>query len=254
MFSSEVFPMIEKKAQWLFLDFDGVICDSLEECFQSSYLADKAQDIGSTLPPAAPADAAYRAAFRACRPFVRSGEDYVVLHRLISAGKAPGSQEEFDAFLASIGGGSLGRIKKSLYAVRESLLELHRELWLGWNPLYPGMADALCDLAGNARVFILSTKKAEFIAEILAYHKVPWPAQRIIYSGKERKLDIVERVAGSQKSVLIDDQVEHLDFKHPSCACYAALWGYVTQGAITEKTPRLDLEEALGFLRNFGNA
>jgi hypothetical protein len=243
--------MTEKRDKWLFLDFDGVICDSLEECFQSSYLVDNAPDIGDERPPAAPDDAAYRAAFRACRPFIRSGEDYVVLHRLIAAGNAPQSQAEFDRALALVGQESLAEIKRGLYAVRESLLGLHRELWLGWNPLYDGMAVALNGIAGNARVRILSTKKAEFIAQILAHQKVEWPADRIIYSGKERKLDIVGRIAGAERSVLIDDQVEHLDFAHPSCACYAALWGYVTKSAIRESTPALSLEQALIFLRNF---
>jgi phosphoglycolate phosphatase-like HAD superfamily hydrolase len=243
--------MTDKKDVWLFLDFDGVICDSLEECFQSSWLADHAPGIDSTLPPPAPSDVAYRAAFRACRPFVRSGEDYIVLHRLIASGKAPASQAEFDADLASVGPEGLARIKKDLYSVRESLLELHRDLWLGWNPLYPGMAEALNGLAGNPSVLILSTKKAEFIAQILAHQGVDWPAERIIYSGKERKLDIVGRLTGGEPSILVDDQVEHLDFAHPSCSCYAALWGYVTREAITESTARLELGQALELMRGF---
>jgi phosphoglycolate phosphatase-like HAD superfamily hydrolase len=246
--------MAENRAGWLFLDFDGVICDSLEECFQSSYLADNAPDIGPCLPPAAPAEIAYRAAFRACRPFVRSGEDYVVLHRLIAAGKAPGSQAEFDRALELVGQESLARMKASLYATREALLERHRGLWLGWNPLYPGMAGTLNGLAGNGRVIILSTKKAEFIAEILKHQRVRWPEERIVYSGKELKLDVVGRLAGGGKSALIDDQVEHLDFSHPSCACYAALWGYVTREAITEATPALSLEQALALMRGFALA
>lgn len=243
--------MPEAKPRWLFLDFDGVICDSLEECFQSSWLSDKAPAIGGAIPPPAPSDIAYRAAFRACRPFVRSGEDYVVLHRLIASGKAPESQAEFDAALSRVGPEGLAAIKAGLYAVRESLLELHRDLWLGWNPLYPGMAGALNRLASNPRARILSTKKAEFIAEILAHQGVLWPAERIIYSGKERKLDIVGRMAGGDPSILIDDQVEHLDFAHPSCSCYAALWGYVTLTAISESTPRLELGQALELMREF---
>jgi hypothetical protein len=251
---SEVPDMTDKKAEWLFLDFDGVICDSLEECFQSSWLVDHAPVLGEGMPPAAPSDAAYRAAFRACRPFVRSGEDYVVLHRLIAASEVPKSQAEFDEALARVGPEGLAKAKASLYAVRESLLARHRGLWLGWNPLYAGMAEALTRLAGKERARILSTKRPEFIAEILAHQGVAWPAERIIYSGKDRKLDIVGRMAGLESSVLIDDQVEHLDFKHPSCSCYAALWGYITLSAITESTPVLSLERALDLLRDFQSA
>ncbi len=239
---------------WLFLDFDGVICDSLEECYQSSLLAEAGVEIGAAPLPRDTRDGGYRDRFRSARPFIRSGEDYVVLQRLLAEGHEPKSQSEFDQALAAVGPEELANMKRRLYLVRDALLEYHRHLWLGWNPLYSGMAGALARAAGNGRVFIVSTKRASFIAEILAFNNVGWPVSRILYSGTERKMAIIERVAGSGRSMLIDDQVDHLDFCHPSCESRLALWGYVSPGASAAAGQLISLPGCLRLLERFGTS
>ena len=58
----------------VFLDFDGVICDSALECLVSSWEA-YFRDHGRDAPKAVPVDLKER--FLALRPYVRSGEDSV---------------------------------------------------------------------------------------------------------------------------------------------------------------------------------
>ena len=244
--SGEILP------SWLFLDFDGVICDSIEECYQSSRLTESGIEIGAASLPEDTRDDGYRDGFRSARPFIRSGEDYVVLHRLLARGREPGSQAEFDRVLAGLGAAELSNIKRRLYLVRDALLEYHRRLWLGWNPLYPGMAEALARVAGNGRVFIISTKRASFIEEILAFNDVGWPVSRILYSGAERKMAIVESVTGSDRSMLIDDQIDHLVFGHPNCESRLALWGYVSPDAAAAAVPGISLPGCLRLLGRFG--
>jgi phosphoglycolate phosphatase-like HAD superfamily hydrolase len=227
---------------WLFLDFDGVLCDSLEECFQSSWLALNDMVITDEVPPRGPQDEAYRRRFLACRPYIRSGEDYLVLHQLVERSEVPTSQAEFDLQLAIVGRGALEGMKTRLYRVREDLLARHRSLWLSWNPLFPGIATLLGGLLRSSKVWILSTKKASFIAEILAFHKVDWPLGRIQYSGSRRKLDWIAELAPGQPALLVDDQVDHLDFEHPLCACRLALWGYVTPKSLENNPPAVTLE------------
>jgi len=235
---------------YLFLDFDGVICDSLEECFRSSWLTGEGIAITDAPPPNPPFDAAYRARFDSCRPFIRSGEDYLIVHQWAARGQVPADQASFDRSLGTTGLAALAEMKKRLYAVRDHLLEKHRSRWLGWNPLYPGMAEALKIQASNPRVWILSTKKAEFIVEILAHHGVVWPLERTIYTGTRRKLDIIGERIADQPSMLIDDQVDHLDPGHPSCRCLLALWGYISPGA-TEKAETVDLPTAVDLISRF---
>lgn len=235
----------------LFLDFDGVLCDSLEECFRSSWLAGAGVSVGAGLPPEPPFDRPYRERFNACRPFIRSGEDYLVVHEWTARGAVPGSQAEFDASLAAHGPEAMGRKKDRLYAVRDQLLAYHRKLWLSWNPLYRGIAGALGSQVSNPDVWILSTKKAEFITEILAFHGVAWPPERTIYTGPRKKLDIIGASFPNRRAILIDDQVDHLDFGHPLCRCYLALWGYVAPGAQDRAGASLTLDQAVDRISSF---
>lgn len=232
----------------LFLDFDGVLCDSLEECYQSSWLAFK-----SILPtekevPSAPDDTVWRDAFRTCRPFIRSGEDYVLLHKLLSEDKQINSQEEFDIELRRHSPKEMKAMKDMLYSVRDTLISLHEDLWMSWNPLYPGIEAALNSIKDFDTVYILSTKKASFIARILAFYGVNWNTDRILYTGSEKKLSIIEKICADEPAILIDDQVDHLDYDHPSCQCYAALWGYISDEGAAQAKRGLDLPEALNLL------
>jgi phosphoglycolate phosphatase-like HAD superfamily hydrolase len=241
--------------EWVFLDFDGVVCDSLEECFQTSgLLLNFPQDdwdfLADQHPPLIDFGEEYKERFRRVRPYIRSGEDYIVVHRLLQQNKEPKSQKEFDAALDQEGQVSLAFYKKRLYVLRESLLSRQAELWMTWNPLYPGVAEALKSVLKEPRVVILSTKKAEFIAAILKFHGVAWPAERIFYTNGRAKLAIVDEVAGRSASTLIDDQIDHLDFSHPSCRCRLALWGYASKEAREKHVPAWTLEEALAFLHS----
>ena len=64
----------------LFLDFDGVICDSEPECFESSSVAYRKlkspENVSKSLE--------HRSLFRQLRPLIRSGEDYLVIHLITS--------------------------------------------------------------------------------------------------------------------------------------------------------------------------
>lgn len=235
---------------FLFIDFDGVICDSLEECFVSSWFALSGTSIGPQVPPEVRFDDDYRRLFRAARPYVRSGEDYLVVHQWAAVGRAPRSQDEFDADLASRGAEAMADLKRRLYVAREALLAHHRDLWLSWNPLYPGMAEALNAQATNPNVWILSTKKAEFIVQILGAQGVNWPLERTIYTGTKKKLEIIEADFRG-RSALIDDQIDHLDFDHPRCRCLLALWGYAPLGSEARAKEALTLEGGLDWIRTF---
>ena len=59
---------------------------------------------------------------------------------------------------------------------------------------------------------------------------------------------IIGGLAAGAPSVLIDDQIDHLDFSHPTCRCYLALWGYLPPGAKERARAALTLEQAVGEL------
>ena len=235
----------------LFLDFDGVICQSLEECFRTSWLTLTGQKIGLQPIPEPPFNEEYRRCFDACRPYIRSGEDYIVVHEWAASGRIPQNQDAFDQSLKARGVEAMAEWKKKLYVTREKLLVEYPQEWLSWNPLYPGIQEALQAQCGNPQVWILSTKKADFIHTILSFHGVDWSQERIIYTGTKRKLDWIDQLVGKNPAVLIDDQIDHLDFQHPTCDCWLALWGYVSSEACQKAPQALNLEDGLKLIRSF---
>lgn len=232
----------------LFLDFDGVICNSLDECYRSSWLAHTGVGPGPGSLPGIEVGPERWKGFVACRPFIRSGEDYVVLQELLDAGSLPTDQAGFDRELAVRGSAGMTARKEALYRVREAMLAHHRALWAGWNPLYPGIAGALSALVDDRDTWILSTKKADFIRVILVEAGVDWPLERTIYTGPERKLAIIGQRMGSRPAILVDDQVDHLDFSHPTIDCRLALWGFVTPTAEQSGAAGLTLGDARSLL------
>jgi FMN phosphatase YigB (HAD superfamily) len=207
----------------IFLDFDGVMCDSINECFVSSWIA-----YGSGRPTISVPIHDYQL-FRSYRPFIRRGGDYVLLQRCIDLGISLNSQEDFDAQESFAGDAQMDKYHGEFYAAREELLRTDRTYWLGLNRVYPAVHDALKKAAGSA--WILTTKKVDFALEIAQSQGLAWDRDRIICSGKQKKLDIIANMIGSGQSraVFVDDQIDHFEGRAGQrIDCYLAAWGYVS--------------------------
>ncbi|MGO9409221.1 MAG: HAD family hydrolase [Spirochaetia bacterium] len=229
----------------LVLDFDGVICDSIDECFASSWIA--YFDLYLQRHPAY-MPVSLRRDFARLRPLVRGGADFMLIQEILDKGENVTRQSEFDAIARAAGEEKLRLFHELFYRARADLLENDRQSWLAMNRIYPHVAAAFSRLSGGAPVYILSTKKAEFIAEILAAKKIDLPRERIIYSGSEKKLDIVARVGregGFTEATFVDDQIDHLLCEEaavpdltrkslPRIRTLLATWGYVKEEWLRE--------------------
>jgi phosphoglycolate phosphatase-like HAD superfamily hydrolase len=225
-----------KKTPLLVLDFDGVICDSVDECFASSWAAYHELRLGRT--GSRPDDSARRG-FALLRPFVRSGEDFVFIQEMLARGADVTDQVSFDEAAWKGGDAARERYRELFYQARSDLLRRDRAGWLALNRVYPHMKLALSRLPPSAPPFVLSTKKPPFIAEILAANAVGIPVERIVWSDAEPKLRTATRLrdqAGFSEAVLVEDQVEAIEGNtDPGIRPYLATWGYVKQEWLTEK-------------------
>ncbi len=214
------------------LDFDGVICDSVDECFASSALA--YYGLQQRRAPSTD-ESQRRAGFARLRPFIRTGEDYLLIHELLEEGAEVRDQRRFDEMKSRQGPDKMARYRELFYKARVQLLERDRDAWMSMNRIYPHARAALQSAAG-APLAILSTKRPEFIQEILGHAGLSVPADRILHSGDEPKLPIVERLraeGGYDGGVFVDDQVDHLRDNHfPRVHVYLASWGYVADAGI----------------------
>jgi phosphoglycolate phosphatase-like HAD superfamily hydrolase len=233
----------------LILDFDGVICDSIDECFASSWTAYHRLYKGS--PNAEPSPQA-RASFAWMRPFIRTGEDFVIIQDLLWRREDVRDQAGFDEAARQAGPSQRELFRKLFYQARTELLERDRAAWLGLNRIYPHMAEAFTLIPPGAPLYILSTKKPRFIAEILAAHGISVTEERIVLSETEPKLLTAEaiRVAGDfEKAILVEDQIDAIrGNSNPAIQVFLASWGYVQREWITPPlvVPVLDPP---GFLR-----
>jgi hypothetical protein len=229
----------------LYLDFDGVVCDSERECFVSSWLT-WCELTGTGTPHDGDAVQSIslhaRRRFRQMRPLIRSGEDYVVIQQILAREQddagftGPATQSAFDAYREMLGGRCIARYKNAMAATRNRFLERDKAHWLALNRLYPHMQRLLasCDLA-NVR--ILSTKAAPLVCEILRAHHIPIPAAAVFHAASNpdgadaRKLDMIaahlDQVPGTS-ALFVEDQLDHLlGNSDRRIATYLADWGYV---------------------------
>lgn len=227
----------------LFLDFDGVVCDSLPECLVSSWTA-YFHILKGVRPNHVSTDLGAR--FNSMRSYIRSGEDYVLIQQLIDIGKKVNSQQEFDSFLATLGNHTMASYKDIFYRARTELLNSDRQYWLALNRVYAHMKKELRAIDIDAPIKILSTKKVEFIIEILKANGIQMNPQNVCYSGAEKKLAIISDTldqSGISKAVFIDDQIDHIkDCTDKRIECFLPSWGFV-QKEWLEIAPVIDPEQ-----------
>ncbi len=217
----------------LVLDFDGVICDSVEECFVASWTAFHEHLLRRE---AVPATESARRSFRELRPFVRSGEDFVLIQQLVAAGRSPRSQAEFDrewdagagppggegSARGAVTGGKLDhRVCKDLfYRARTDLRDRDPRAWLAMNRIYPHVPGALSRLSPKVPLFVLSTKKPPFVIAPIEAAGLPVPRERVLYSEAEPKLAVVDRLmrrTERRRAVFVEDQIDAIkDNRNPN--------------------------------------
>jgi phosphoglycolate phosphatase-like HAD superfamily hydrolase len=234
----------------LVLDFDGVICDSLDECFISSWIGYFSLAKGIH-PPHVPVT--LRNDFARLRPFIRTAEDYMLIQEILHEGKTVSDQSGFDELIAAAGPEKMRLFRELFTKARTDLLARDREFWLSLNPVYPHILTMFARLPQEAPVHILSTKKAQFIAEILMHAQIRLPAGHIHESAAREKLARVEALrveGGFPRAVFVDDQIDHLkENTNPNVEVFLASWGYVKPEWLTGgKIPVMAPADLMAFI------
>lgn len=245
----------------LFLDFDGVMCDSVDECFASSWIAYQ-ERLHGNIPPAV--HISDYQSFKQMRPFIRSGRDFILIQKMIADGVSVRTQKEFDEIAAGVDPGTLAEYDAALYAVREGLVARDRDFWLPLNKPYPPLDGALRAAAASPDLWVVSTKRPAYIELILGHWGIDWDPARIrLPAGGEDKIGVITAIMrnrGYRTGMFVDDQADHL-----RCAgtdpleCRLARWGTIRLGAIPsaplpEGVSEISLGELCRIVRSFESA
>ncbi len=172
--------------------------------------------------------------FLRLRPFIRSGEDYMVIEELLAADIRINNQLDFDRQLETVGEQKLELFKTLFYKARTHYLKEQPDYWLSLNPIYDHLKSKLSALCASPHFYILSTKKTDFILAILKNNGITMDRERIIYSAAQHKLSLIgailDKKYAASRAFLLDDQIEHLSGnRDPRIQTFLCLWGYIKE-------------------------
>jgi phosphoglycolate phosphatase-like HAD superfamily hydrolase len=251
----------------LALDFDGVVCDGIDEMVESSW-----RTLGDVAAPEPELTDELRARFAALRPAIESGWEMVALLGLLAecdAGQDSGLREAA-AWVAARDGylKAHGLTQQALAiafdAARLRWIEQDAASWLGRHRFYPGVADWLRRLQAERQlVYVISTKSKTFLDALLGAQKVDLPTERIIGRAEPRrdKWDVLRGLADQHGIAagdvwFVEDRLATLlEMRHRApdftARLFFADWGYIfpdrdVAAARAAGIPVLSLEQATG--------
>ena len=235
---------MKSSANLIFFDFDGVLCDSMDECFLSSWMA--YHRFGRQQEPATVSLAA-RQQFAQLRPFIRDGQDYLLIHDLVEQGIQISTQVEFDQQLQLAGKTRMQQFRDWFYRARNYLIDTDFAYWCQINKLFPGVTELLHQYAKHPGLYILSTKRPQYIREILKFARIPFSEEHVLYNGASSKMVIIQQVLADYPGTtahFVDDQISHfLQNDDTRIIPYIPAWGYIKPQWLTSGFKVLQLEE-----------
>lgn len=213
--------------QALFLDFDGVIVNSIDECYLiSSEVYFKI--LKSTAPSGEIKELFYKH-----RGLVRPVHQFMLLFRAIESvrsGDGDDIERKFFELDRSVSSEEKDRFEAFFFDLRKNY---QRDLagWVAMNPLTPFGETLRGRTLPNS--FFITTKDSASVAHIARHHdiKVGGTFDKEVYSRFGSKGKIISHFLDEKEeydtAVFVDDAVEHLDSVEDSrIQCYFADWGY----------------------------
>jgi len=227
--------------QLLALDFDGVLCDGIEEYFQSTLRVYRQIWEGEL----SPLEESLKLSFARLRPVIETGWEMPVLLRAIVLGIEEASTGQDWAGVAKeiVSSEQLDwqELADRLDTVRDRWMKADLAEWLGLHRFYPGAIARLQKIlaASTPQLYIITTKEGRFARQLLQQQGVELPPNAII--GKESKrpkhetLRQLLAIAAIQPDRLwfVEDRLKtlHSVRQQPDLQAlqlYLADWGYNT--------------------------
>lgn len=231
------------------LDFDGVICDSIHECFHNTYRAFRFVSPELDLP--SEPKPLWREKFFEHRGLVRPPRNFYLLWNLIVNNQEIGkSTIEFESHATNYED-ILILFDEEFMSVREKQLESDLQSFLTQNPLFPGVKELWDDLPRP--IYIVTAKDERITKLILKYNGLN--VDGVFGKGTGHKYQTLLRLAKSHEITansvyFIDDNPEFVS-EADSVGVKTAIsnWGYGPYGL--EQGKSLDsFEQVLGFFNN----
>lgn len=211
----------------LVFDFDGVLCDSLDECMMVAWYAHDGKAVRWFLDPGlkgVPKDIIER--IQGCRPFMRHLAHFLVP---LVEHDLPSSHAEFAATFDTLPSEDIERFASAAEGFRAELREKHPEPWHARHTVEARLGDLVRD------GYIATARDRHSVGQILVAHGIEVPEQRI-FGSLRHKTDALNEIAERESLepldiVLVDDSIENcVAARRSGFAAYWACWGYHADG------------------------
>jgi FMN phosphatase YigB (HAD superfamily) len=209
--------VIYPKSETIYVfDFDGVICDSTDECMVTAW--NSWQEWNGVSQFRENLDAfseEEKMSFALQRPRVRGAGEYYILKDLESIEKNIENQSEYDLMVIK-NNNKIESFKKIFYKNRERLRSKNVASWINLHPIYWDVIDFFKNIISPENLFIATLKDGESVKIILESCGVFLLPERIldesVITNKLDALNIIADKSITKKShiIFIDDNVTHL--------------------------------------------
>jgi len=212
----------------LFLDFDGVIIDSIEECYMVSretYYGYSKFNFD---------ESSYKDLFYKYRGLVKPASEYYCLHKAIEENNSNNYTDTieilFNKNVCDISVEQATIFESKFFYTRLLHQENHYSDWIKMNPLTE--FGKLLVGRNNDDVYIVTTKNKHATESILKNYNI---SVKSIYTNDDIKSagskgNLISEIIDKKKiknSIFVDDAVEHLDTNSDArVKCFFADWGY----------------------------
>ena len=244
--------MQNKKAKVIVFDFDGVVCDSTDECLVTSWNAwqkwNSRRGFRINLVEFSDEE---KATFRQLRPYVRGAGEYYILRRSMEEAFLITAQKVFER-LRERWLDHLEPFKAVFYDAREKLRLQDIESWVILHPVFEDVIAVMKKLNEQQRLRVATLKDSTSVRLILEHYGVYLlPEHLLAESQISSKLEALnhysEKENLSKKDLIfIDDNVTHL-FEPKKAGYNTLLTGW---GPSLEEHRRLAIKNNIPIITN----
>jgi len=208
---------MNNKYKYVVFDFDGVVCDSTNECMVTAWNAwerwNKRDGFRQNLDEFTRSEIDN---FRPLRPYVRgAGEYYILMRAINSSDVSISSQKDFDD-LRQQWEDQLSPFKAIFFRERQRLRSEDLNSWIELHDVYSDVITVMKDLHNQGRLLIATLKDGESVRLILNKNGIDISQKDIRdqsqISSKLEALDyfVNDKKIKKEELCFIDDNVTHL--------------------------------------------
>ena len=206
---------MEKKL--IVFDFDGVVCDSTNECMLTSYNAWlKFNNLNNYCHNLEEFSKVYKNNFQFLRPYVKSAGEYYVLHKILTEQRQINVNHQTYEELCEKYKYNFFDFGKIFYKERDKMKEMNFKYWISLHEIYNNVLECMRKFYAESRLYIVTLKDGKSVMNILEAYNLKIDNQflidkSIIYKKIDALNMIVKNNYAEKKSmVFLDDNINHL--------------------------------------------